>query len=56
LAQIRREKIILDLRNFVISLKDIKNQEAGVIVDIFLSYRALAKKKEEWEEMAWTRR
>ncbi|MDF2736275.1 MAG: hypothetical protein K0S93_131 [Nitrososphaeraceae archaeon] len=52
LAQIRREKTILDLKNFVVSLKDIKNQEAGVIVDIFLSYRALAKKKEDWEEMA----
>ncbi|HJS63708.1 MAG TPA: TRAFs-binding domain-containing protein [Nitrososphaeraceae archaeon] len=52
LAQIRREKNIIDLRNFVLSLKDIKNQEAGVIIDIFLSYRALAKKKEEWEEMA----
>ena len=52
LAQIRREKTSLDLRNFVESLKDIKNQEAGVIVDIFLSYRALAKKKEDWEEMA----
>ena len=35
LAQIRREKTSLDLRNFVVSLKDIKNQEAGVIVDIF---------------------
>ena len=52
LAQIRREKTIGDLKNFVVSLKDIKNQEAGVIVDIFLSYRALAKKKEDWEEMA----
>lgn len=52
LAQIRREKNIIDLRNFVVSLKDIKNQEAGVITDIFLSYRALAKKKEDWEEMA----
>ncbi|HET8856654.1 MAG TPA: TRAFs-binding domain-containing protein [Nitrososphaeraceae archaeon] len=52
LAQIRREKSIADLRNFVVSLKDIKNQEAGVITDIFLSYRALAKKKEDWEEMA----
>ena len=52
LAQIRREKTIVDLRNFVVSLKDIKNQEAGVITDIFLSYRALAKKKEDWEEMA----
>ena len=52
LAQIRREKNIINLRNLVLSLKNIKNQEAGVIVDIFLSYRALAKKKEEWEEMA----
>lgn len=52
LAQIRREKNIIDLRNLVLSLKNIKNQEAGVIVDIFLSYRALAKKKEDWEEMA----
>jgi hypothetical protein len=52
LAQIRREKTILDLRNLVLSLKDIRQQEAGVIVDIFLSYRALAKQKEEWEEMA----
>jgi hypothetical protein len=52
LAQIRREKTSLDLRNFIVSLKDIRNQEAGVIVDIFLSYRALAKKEEEWEEMA----
>ena len=52
LALIRREKTSLDLRNFVESLKDIKNHEAGVIVDIFLSYRALAKKKEDWEEMA----
>jgi tetratricopeptide (TPR) repeat protein len=52
LAQIRREKSIGNLKNFVVSLKDIKNQEAGVIVDIFLSYRALAKKKEDWEEMA----
>jgi len=49
---IRREKNIIDLRNLVLSLKNIKQQEAGVIVDIFLSYRALAKKKEEWEEMA----
>jgi hypothetical protein len=30
LAQIRREKTSLDLRNFVVSLKDIKNQKAGV--------------------------
>ena len=52
LALIRREKTSIDLRNFVVSLKDIKNQEAGVMVDIFLSYRALAKKKEDWEEMA----
>jgi len=52
LAQIRSEKNIIDLRNLVLSLKNIKNQEAGVIVDIFLSYRALAKRKEEWEEMA----
>jgi len=52
LAQIRREKNIIDLRNLVLSLKNIKKQEAGVIIDIFLSYRALAKKKEEWEEMA----
>jgi tetratricopeptide (TPR) repeat protein len=52
LAQIRREKNIIDLKNLVLSLKNIKNQEAGVIVDIFLSYRALAKTKEEWEEMA----
>ena len=52
LAQIRREKNITDLRNLVLSLKNIKNQEAGVIVDIFLSFRALAKRKEEWEEMA----
>jgi tetratricopeptide (TPR) repeat protein len=52
LAQIRREKSIGNLKNFVVSLKDIKNQEAGVIIDIFLSYRALAKKKEDWEEMA----
>ena len=52
LEQIRREKDILDLRNLVVSLNNIKNQEAGVIVDIFLSYRALAKKKEDWEEMA----
>src|SRR5918994_4195678 len=41
-----------NLRNFVVSLKNIKSQEAGVIIDIFLSYRALAKKKEDWEEMA----
>jgi len=52
LAQIRSEKNIIDLRNLVLSLKNIKNQEAGVIVDIFLSFRALAKRKEEWEEMA----
>jgi hypothetical protein len=52
LAQIRREENIIGLRNFVVSLKNIKTQEAGVIVDIFLSYRALAKKKEHWEEMA----
>jgi tetratricopeptide (TPR) repeat protein len=52
LVQIRREKNIINLRNFVISLKNIKHQEAGVIIDIFLSYRALAKKKEDWEEMA----
>ncbi len=52
LAYIRREKNITDLGNFVVSLKNIKNQEAGVIIDIFLSYRALAKKKEDWEEMA----
>jgi MAP3K TRAFs-binding domain/TIR domain len=52
LAKIRQEKNIDNLKNFVVSLKDIKNQEAGVIVDIFLSYRALAKKKEDWEEMA----
>ena len=52
LAQIRREKNIINLRNLVLYLKNIKNQEAGVIVDIFLSYRALAKTKEEWEEMA----
>ena len=52
LAQIRREGNIIGLRNLVVSLKNIKKQEAGVIVDIFLSYRALAKKKEDWEEMA----
>jgi hypothetical protein len=52
LLQIRKEKSIIDLRNFVVSLKNIKSQEAGVIIDIFLSYRALAKKKEDWEEMA----
>ena len=52
LSLIRREKNTIDLRNFVFSLKNIKNQEAGVIIDIFLSYRALAKRKEEWEEMA----
>lgn len=52
LAQIRKEKSIANLRNFILSLKNIKNQEAGVIIDIFLSYRALAKTKEDWEEMA----
>jgi tetratricopeptide (TPR) repeat protein len=52
LEKIRREKNIVDLRNFVLSLKNIKNQEAGVIIDILLSYRALAKKQEDWEEMA----
>jgi hypothetical protein len=52
LAQIRRKKSINDLRNFILSLKNIKNQEAGVVIDIFLSYRALSKKKEDWEEMA----
>jgi tetratricopeptide (TPR) repeat protein len=52
LAKIRRENDIVELRNFILSLKNIKNQEAGVIVDIFLSYRALAKTKEDWEEMS----
>lgn len=52
LTKIRREKNINELRNFILSLKNIKNQEAGVIIDIFLSYRALAKEKEDWEEMA----
>jgi len=52
LAKIRKEKSVTDLRNFIISLKNIKNQESGVIIDIFLSYRALAKTKEDWEEMA----
>jgi hypothetical protein len=52
LAQIRREKNIVNLKNFVLSLKNIKNQEAGVIIEIFLSYRALAKEKSDWEEMA----
>jgi hypothetical protein len=52
LARIRREKDITNLRNFVLSLKNIKNQEAGVIIDTFLSYRAIANKKEDWEEMA----
>jgi len=52
LSKIRKEKNIKSLRNLVLSLKDIKNEEAGVIVDIFLSYRALAKEKEDWEEMA----
>ena len=52
LAQIRRDGNIIGLSNFVVSLKNIDKQEAGVIVDIFLSYRALAKKKDDWEEMA----
>lgn len=52
LAQIRREKDIIKLKNFVLSLKNVKNQEAGVIIDILLSYRALARQKSDWEEMA----
>jgi tetratricopeptide (TPR) repeat protein len=52
LASIRRENDIRKLRNFIFSLGDIKNQEYGVVVDIFLSYRALAIQKEDWKEMA----
>jgi hypothetical protein len=52
LAHIRREKDIIKLKNFVLLLKNIKNQEAGVIIDILLSYRALAREKFDWEEMS----
>lgn len=52
LAKIREIKDIQKLRDFIVSLGDINNQDYGVIVDIFLSYRALARQKEDWKEMA----
>jgi tetratricopeptide (TPR) repeat protein len=45
-----RKQGIQALRNLVKD-EEIKNLEAGVIIDIFLSYRDVAKSKEEWEEM-----
>ncbi len=45
-----RKQGIQALRNFI-KAEDIKNLESGVIIDIFLSYRDLAKEKEDWEEM-----
>ena len=45
-----RKQGIQALRNFI-KAEDIKNLEAGVMIDIFLSYRDLAKEKEDWEEM-----
>ena len=46
-----RKQGIEALRN-LIKGEEIKALEAGVIIDIFLSYRDLSKSKEEWEEMA----
>ena len=45
-----RKQGIEALRN-LIKDEEIKTLEAGVIIDIFLSYRDLTKSKEEWEEM-----
>ena len=52
LSKIRKSNDIQKLRDFIASLGDINNQDYGVIVDIFLSYRALARQKEDWKEMA----
>ena len=52
LAKIRITNDIQKLRDFIVSLGEIDSQDYGVIVDIFLSYRALARQKEDWKEMA----
>jgi tetratricopeptide (TPR) repeat protein len=51
LSKIRKSNDIQKLTNFISSLGDMNNQDYGVIVDIFLSYRALARQKEDWKEM-----
>lgn len=49
LRQVRKQGID-EFRKFV-TKEDIKGLEAGVLIDIFLSYRDLAKTKDDWLEM-----
>ena len=42
-----RKKGLLELKNIVQELGDIKNVEGGVVIDLFLSYRAV----KAWEDM-----
>lgn len=51
LEGIRKNNDVQSLRHLISSLGDISLLDYEIIIDIFLSYRAISNKKEEWIEM-----